>query len=243
MTPRFLLVLLAVLLAPAARAQPLVADLTEHLVGITTGFTGTSVVLFGATEGGGDIVVVVRGPARDMVVRRKSRVGFIWVNTREATFTDVPSYYGIASSRPMGDITTAAMRGLHQLGLDNLRLGTRGRVREDVADYRAALIRTQQREGLFADTVGKVDFLGDRLFRTTIQFPANVPTGTYLVEVFLIRDKEVVSGQTTPLVVSKVGVDAEIYDFADRHAAPYGMIAVLGAMMAGWLASLPFRTA
>src|SRR5262249_59173043 len=117
-----------------------------------------------------------------------------------------------------------AMRGLHQLGLDNLRLGTRGRVRDDVADYRAALIRTQQREGLFADTVGKVDFLGDRLFRTTIQFPANVPTGTYLVEVFLIRNKEVVSGQTTPLVVSKVGVDAEIYDFADQRAALYGMI-------------------
>jgi hypothetical protein len=32
-----------------ARAQALVADLTSHLVAITTGFTGTSVVLFGAT--------------------------------------------------------------------------------------------------------------------------------------------------------------------------------------------------
>jgi uncharacterized protein (TIGR02186 family) len=243
-----LLALLALLLSPPLLstplgAQPLVADLTDHLIGITTGFTGTSVVLFGSTDGTGDVVVVVRGPTREMVVRRKSRVGFIWINTREATFTEVPSFYAIASSRPMGDITTPTMRGLHQLGLDNLRFGTSGRVRGDISDFRAALIRTQQREALFADTVGKVDFRGDRLFRTTVQFPSNVPTGTYLVEVFLIRDKEVVSGQTTPLVISKVGVDAEIYEFADRRSALYGIVAVFGAMMAGWLASLLFRSA
>ena len=89
--------------------------------------------------------------------------------------------------------------------------------------------------------MGKVDFLGERLFRTTITFPANVPTGTYLVEVFLVRDKDVVSGQTTPLVVSKVGVDAAVFEFSTRQPGFYGAIAVLTAVVAGWLASLPFR--
>jgi uncharacterized protein (TIGR02186 family) len=245
MRARLLLLLLPAFLAlvAPARGEGLVADLSSHVIGITTGFTGSSVVLFGATEGGGDIVVVVRGAAREMVVRRKSRVGFIWVNTRQATFTDVPSFYAIASSRPLAEITTPATRSLHQLGLDNLRLGTRGRVKDDVVDFRAALIRNMQREALFADSVGKVDFLGDRLFRATVTVPSNVPTGTYLVEVFLIRDKQVVAGQTVPLTVTKIGVDAEVYDFADRRAALYGIIAVLGAAMAGWLASLPFRTA
>jgi hypothetical protein len=46
---------------PAARAQ-LVADLSEHLIAITTGFVGTDVLLFGAIEETGDVVVVVRGP-------------------------------------------------------------------------------------------------------------------------------------------------------------------------------------
>jgi uncharacterized protein (TIGR02186 family) len=109
--------------------------------------------------------------------------------------------------------------------------------------FRTALIDEQQRAGLFATRVGKVDFLGDRLFRTTISFPSNVPTGTYLVQVFLIRDKGIVAGQTTPLVVSKIGADAAIYDFAERWSALYGIVAVLTAMMAGWLASLPFRNA
>jgi uncharacterized protein (TIGR02186 family) len=103
------------------------------------------------------------------------------------------------------------------------------------------LIEEQQRLGLIADDVGKISFLGERLFRASIAFPANVPTGTYLVEVFLARNRDIVGGQTTPLIVSKVGIDAEVSDFATRQAAAYGAIAVLTAVVAGWLASLPFR--
>ena len=117
------------------------------------------------------------------------------------------------------------------------------RERGDTPEFRGALLRTAIDEGLFLSTVGKVDFLGDRLFRATLAFPANVPTGTYSVEIFLLRNGEVVSAQTTPLVVSKIGVDAQVFDFADRQALAYGLIAVLIAVMAGWLASLPFRSA
>jgi uncharacterized protein (TIGR02186 family) len=238
-----LLALAAALLPPvAARAQALVADLTSHLVGITTGFTGASVVLFGATDGPGDVIVVVRGPPRDVAVRRKSRVAGIWINTRRVTFGDVPNYYAVASSRPLDEITTPAARQLYEIGLDELRLKVvEGKRR--IEEFRAALVRTQQKEGLFNREPGKVNFLGERLFRTTITLPANVPTGTYAVQVFLVRDKDVVSGQTTPLIISKVGVDAELFDFADRRAALYGFVAVIAAMMAGWLASLPFRNA
>lgn len=242
-----LLALAAALAAPGAgRAAPLVADLTSHLVAITTGFTGTDVVLFGATDGPGDVIVVVRGPEREMVVRRKSRILGIWVNTRQITFTGVPGYYAVLSSQPLDEIAPPAVQALHQIGLTNLRLpveeGTK-RSPAEIAAFRGALIGEQQRQGLYAGTVGKVNFLGDRLFRASINFPANVPTGSYLVEVFLVRDKAVVSGQTTPLVVSQVGIDAEVNEFADRWALLYGVVAVAGAAMAGWLASLPFRHA
>lgn len=235
----------AAVAAPAAsRAEPLVADLTSHLIGISGSFTGTSVVLFGATDGPGDIVVVVRGPDHDIVVRRKRRVAGIWVNAKEEEFADVPSFYSIASSRPLDAIATPAVLAFQQLGLENLRLvTTKGALREEDLPFRDALLRGQQRENLFGDGVGKVEFLGDRLFRTTLVFPSNVPVGTYLVDVFLMRSKAVVAGQATPLVISKIGVDAEVYDLADRRAAIYGVVAVVTAMMAGWLGSIPFRNA
>lgn len=226
----------------AARAEGLVADLTSHLIAITTGFTGASVVLFGATDGPGDVIVVVRGPEREITVRRKSRVAGIWVNTQQVTFANLPSFYAVAASRPMADILSPAAAAFYRLGIANLKLVAATPAPSVVADaFRTALERTEQQAGLFVERMGKVDFLGERLFRTTIAFPANVPTGTYLVEVFLVRDKDIVSGQTTPLVVSRVGVDAAVFEFSTRQPGFYGAIAVLTAIVAGWLASMPFR--
>jgi len=240
----FVLVAALLFCAPPARAQGLVADLTSHLIAITTGFTGASVVLFGATDGPGDVLVAVRGPDREMTIRRKSRVAGVWVNTDQLTFANVPSFYAVAASRPIEAILPPATAAFYRLGSTNLRLEAQTPSPSAVTDaFRTALERVQQQAGLFIDRIGKVDFLGERLFRTTIAFPSNVPTGTYLVEVFLVRDKDVVSGQTTPLVVSKVGIDAAVFEFAGRQPGFYGAIAVLTAVVAGWLASLPVRGA
>ena len=227
-----------------ARAEGLVADLSSHLIAITTGFTGASVVLFGATDGPGDVVVAVRGPDREITVRHKSRVAGIWVNTNEVTFARVPSFYAVAASRPIDEILSPASAAFYHLGIENLKLDAETLVPSATVDlFRAALERNQRQAGLFVSRIGRVDFLGERLFRTTISVPSNVPTGTYLVEVFLVRDKDVVSGQTTPLVVSKVGLDAAVSEFSTRQPGFYGAIAILTAMVAGWLASLPLRSA
>ena len=237
-------VLLAVLFAAGpAPADEVVADLSDHLIAISSSFTGTSVVLFGATDGPGDIVAVVRGPERDLTVWRKGKVLGIWANAESVEFANVPSFYAVAASRPIADGVPPATAALYRIGVDNLRFLPKSPVAPDrLPVFTEALVREQQRAGLFPAKVGQISFLGERLFRANIAFPANVPTGTYLVEVFLIRNRDVVGAQTTPLVVSKVGMDAAVSNFATGEAAAYGAIAVLAAAVAGWLASLPFRT-
>jgi len=235
-----LLFALAPMRAPAA--DPLLADLSSHLIAITTGFTGSDVVLFGATDGPGDVVVLVRGPEREQVVRRKGRVAGLWINVESLSFLGVPSFFAMAASRPVEQFTGEALRLREQFGLDYLRLEPKAfATPAKTAEFRSALIRAQQAADLYSDAASPILFLGDRLFRTTIGFPANVPTGTYAVEVFLIREGEVVAAQSTPLVVSKIGVGADIADFAHRFSALYGLIAVLGAVMAGWLAGIILR--
>jgi uncharacterized protein (TIGR02186 family) len=230
---------------PARADQPLLADLTSHLIAITTGFTGTSVVLFGTIDGPGDVVAIVRGPEQDVVVRQKRHLAGIWINAHELAFAAVPSYYAVFSNRPLEQIASAGMRGLHQIGIGNLRLEPRdaGRPEGEISTFRKALISEEQRQGLYAEQPSSVSFLGDRLFRANIAFPANVPTGTYFVEVLLMRDGNVVTGQTTPLVVSEIGLNADLNEFALRSALLYGFAAVAGAALLGWLSSLPFRDA
>ncbi len=237
----------ACLLAPAGapKANTLVADLSDHLVAISTGFAGTDVLLFGATEGKGDVVVIVRGPDRAVAVHRKSRVLGVWVNTAQMTFDRAPSFYAVASSRPLAQIAAQTVLAREEMGIQYLRLDLpRAKASPNVAaEWRAGLIRNHQRDGLYRTEVGRVIFLGNRLFRAEFELPANVPTGEYKVKVVLLQNGRVVKAQTTPLTVEKIGAAAEIYDFAYQHSALYGMIAILVALMAGWAAHLAFRKA
>ncbi|MBM3537667.1 MAG: hypothetical protein FJX55_07505 [Alphaproteobacteria bacterium] len=240
-----LLGLVATMLGSApARAQPLVFDLSSHLIAITTGFSGTELLLFGATEGEGDVIVTLRGPETTTVVRRKSRVAGIWINTERMAFAGVPAFYRVAASRPLDQIAPPALRARHQVGLENLRMSPPADAPTgEIPAFRAGLLRNQEARGLYASEPGRVSFLGPRLFRTRVVLPANVPPGAYTAEVLLVRNGQVIAAQATPMLVSKIGLGADVYDFAHRHAALYGILAILLAVLSGWGASVAFRKA
>lgn len=226
--------------AGTARAQQeLVADLSDHLVAITTGFTGADVLLFGAVEGDGEIVITVAGPRKDVTVRRKARVAGVWANVESMTFANTPAFYAVAATRPLEEVAPSDIRERQEIGLDNLNLRALGDDldSETVDSFRAGLVRNKIAANLFLGDVVPVTVLSDRLFRTRIKLPANVATGTYTVSVYYIRDGSPVHAQTTPLVVSKTGIGADVFLFAHTNAAAYGIIAIVIAVAAGWLAA------
>ena len=239
---------LAVALSTPLRAQSLIADLSEHLVAITTGFVGVDVLLFGAIErpddpelGGqpsGDLVVVVRGPEQAQTLHRKSNVAGIWMNTASLTFDQVPSFYAVAASRPLEEIAEDTVLAANGIGFHLPAAKASGPLREE---WRQGLIRAKQREGLYAQGLGQVNLIGETLFRSQVYFPTNVPTGVYQAQVFLFRGGQVASAQVIPLSVSKVGLEAELFDFAHGQSGAYGLIAVILALLAGWLGHLIFR--
>ncbi len=244
---RVFLATAAVFAAPAlaarqAAAQSLVADISEHLVAITAGFSGTNVVVFGAVEGEGDVAIVVKGPERDVTVRHKGRFAGIWVNEDELQFVNVPLFYLIATTRPLEDLAPLDVLRRHDIGIDNMRLAAKRAVPKEVnQEFREGLIRNKQRQKLYFPEPLKVAFLTGRLFRSDIYIPANVPIGTYSVEVYFIREGQVVGAQTIPFLVSNAGVGADIQYFAHVHSILYGTIAIFLALLAGWGASVAFR--
>lgn len=235
----------SLLVALPARSTGLVADLSHHLVAITTAFAGSDVLLFGTVgEIGRDVVVTVRGPAVDTSVRRKTEIGFIWLNTQEVVYAAAPEFYAVASSAPLAAIADPAELARNQIGTEHLRLepisieGV-GDSREPL--FREALIRRKEQAGLYASQVGRVLFIGGDLFRTTLQFPANVPPGNYEVRVFELQGGYIVAAQASSLIVSKVGLEADLYDIAHRLPLLYGVAAVVLAVFAGWTAAVIFK--
>src|SRR5260221_9823650 len=161
----FVLVAVLLIWAPPTRAEALVADLTSHLIAITTGFTGASVVLFGATDGGADVVAMVRGPEHDVTIWRKSKIAGIWANTESVTFANIPSFYAVAASKPLAELLSPSAAALYKIGTGNLKFEPRSEVAPDRAQLFAnALVAVQKDARVFSPSLSKIVFLGDKLF-------------------------------------------------------------------------------
>lgn len=239
----FLLIAIATVSVPrSSPAAPLVADLSSPVIAITTGFSGAELLLFGATDGPGDVIVIVRGPRRDETVRRKDRVAGLWVNRHSLRFKNIPAYFAVAATRPLNEIAGRGTLRRNRIGPVPIALAAEeGADPAEVKPFREALIRNKRRAGLYSRTVGEVRLIEGRLFRTTIVFPASVPTGRYSVSVYFARKGRIAARKTTALTIRKVGAEARIFAFAHDKSAAYGAIAILIALVAGWVAGLVFR--
>ncbi|MCF8466452.1 MAG: TIGR02186 family protein [Sneathiella sp.] len=235
-------------LSKAAADSTLVTDISSHLISVTSDFTGTELLLFGTIQsdndaeefGHDDLVIVVRGPRKNVVVRRKDRIAGIWMNTASVEFEEVPSFYALASNRPVEEITSAT--SLNRLKIGPVRLGFLSEVPgAESFPFQEAIVRQKSEDNLYSDRETAIHFLGDTLFRTTIDLPANVPVGDYVAEFFLFRDGDLISAQSSPLFIKKSGIGRTIYDFAHDYSVLYGIAANIIALFAGWIASVIYR--
>lgn len=237
---RLLIVLL--LIAPiAAHAQPtelgqrLSIDLGSDQVDITTGFHGSTLSVFGVRNSPGTVAIVVKGPERTMLVRRKNPVLGAWINTQSLRFRRVPSYYDYALSAGKGDIPPGVLKQ-NNIGLDSLYFDPDiSRDEPDIVrKFQEALVRNKQAQGVFPAGAKPIKFLTSNFFRAEFYMPPNLPSGRYDVHAYLIEDGQVVEEQSKALRVAQVGFNARVNRLASQYAFLYGLLGLLIAAGAGW---------
>lgn len=241
---------------PAVPAEKVEADVSTRSVEVTTGFTGHEILVFGAIDNSQapeeqtafyDVVVVVEGTPFPVVVRRKSDVAGVWINTSSVTFASVPSYYAIASTRPIEEIAGPEVLERHAIGFAHIKMtpapGYKWGFKDyELAAFKAAVIRLKQKDKLYVvENRDGVTFTGRSLFRSTIALPANVPVGPLVARTYLFRNGEVLSAHIARVTLQRAGVERVVHNFALRDPFSYGIIAVVLAVLSGLLASAYFR--
>ena len=245
------LLLLAVApLLIAADKPVLVPDISARKVEIRYSFTGAQLLLFGAIvyPGGrppnrpSDIVVVLRGPVQPILVREKQRILHIWMNADSNRFRSAPSFYSVASSRPISDLVDERTAAIYEMGLHNLQLSPGGgALPEKERRFEAGLLDLRRRHGLYAENPRGVEISGGVLYRATIAIPSQVPVGTYTAETFLIDRGKVIAAATRDIQIDKSGFERFVALAARRHEGLYGIAAVLMSLGMGWAAAEFFR--
>ena len=247
---------IAVLLAPLlmAQAKPvLVPDVSQRDIEIQYSFTGANLLLFGAIlyPGGRlpdddkptDIVVVVKGPVQSILVREKQKLGgLIWVNASRLRYRSAPSFYAIASSKPIAQMLDARTRAIYELGLSSLQLSPASSAPTQEQDrFARGLVELKARNGLYVEAPGAVEITQGVLYRARVTIPARVPVGRFTAETFLIRDVRVLAVATREIDIRKSGFERFVARSADRQSVLYGLVAVALSVLFGWGAGVIAR--
>jgi len=221
------------------------AAIAKETFAATSSYQGAEVTVYGFNpdrQRRGDIVVAVRGPPQTAVVRRKFRFLAFWVNGDPVRFEDTPSFLAVYSTRPLLDIATP--RAIWELRLDpaaSARLTGSTPPDADASAYRRALVRLRRQEGLYIEDPEGIEVEPNALFDRQIKIPANAPLGDYTVEIYWFRDQRLVAQQSSPLNVSRQGVERTIHEMATKQPFFYGLLTVILALAGGWASALMFR--
>lgn len=246
---RGLLALLCLLLLGGARDPILVPEVSQHEVQVRQGFRGTELLLFGAiltpdgTRAGQDydIVVVLKGPTRSIVLREKQRIAGIWVNAESTEFRSAPTFFAVASSRPINRIVDDKTAAIYELGLPWLQLSPIGAYNpKEQARFSAGLVDLMQREQLYKDDPKGVLVSEQVLYQARIKLPSSVQTGTYTAETFAITKGRVVASAIARVEVKKLGFERAVAQFAEYNGFFYGLLAVAMSVAMGVLAGRLF---
>lgn len=228
-------------------SSPLVADLSIDNIAIATNFTGEKLLMFGAIDGTGqsapDIIITIRGPTVDATIRKKDKTLGIWTNATKTEIGPVPAFYAVLSNRPVRDIAGAPLLSDYELGIHNLRFaqinGTLDSAELD--QFVGAYKRLKQDEGLYIAQEKAVTIVANRLFRSEISVPSNVPLGKYHIEFHLFENGHLIARQSGALEVDYEGLENTLHTMAFQMPLLYGVVAVLLAFLMGWGIGVIFR--
>lgn len=248
----FLLFIFATVSPVFAMAQEsVITGLSTENIALNATFNGSELFVFGAIrrdapvpEGSAplDVIITIKGPEEPVTVRRKSRLFGIWVNDASVGVRETPSFYAIATTRPLQDLLTETERLRYGIGMDQaVRKVESHPSITDLSPFAEAVVRLREKTGLYEQLDGSVDLAEETLFQTHIRLPANIIEGEYTAQFFLVRDRAVVSSGTSEITVQKTGIERWLFNLAQEEPLIYGILSVALALATGWLAAAAFR--
>lgn len=234
----------------AARAEEIVSGLSQSQVAINANFDGTAILIYGAAMRDApppdwpqlQVIVTVEGPSAPVIVRHKERVAGIWINRGAVRVDSAPSFYAVATTRPLRDILSETDDLRYRISLANVirAIGISDEA-PDAPAYVAALQRIRTVENNYRLAQDSVLLLRQSLFRTEVALPANLIEGVYKVRIFLTRGGKVIDMEESQINVQKAGLERFLFNLAQNQPLVYGLASLLLAALAGWGASEVFR--
>src|SRR6185437_515686 len=175
------------------------------------------------------------------VVRHKSQVLGLWMNTDQVEFNPFPTYYHVLASNPLERITDAATLSSRRIPPETLAHDPNNVPFSRIERFADELTRLMTARGLFGVNDNAVKFLSPTAYVAQLTLPGDISNGLFITQTYLFKDGRVLAERGDSFAVNKTGFERFLFTSARDYPLPYGLACVILAIGTGWLGGVIFK--
>ncbi len=224
-------------------AEEIYFDLSEDSINIKTDFNGKEIIIFGLLKDNHDTLLTIKGPSLKMKIQKKERYFGVWINNKQITYGKIPTLFFLSSSSKIDQILPNSIQTNNELNFDkilnNKTFNQNFIFENDQKIWNENFVRIKKNQLLYKEFEMKI--FKNKLFQTSVFFPPNTIPGIYYVNIYYIKHKTIMNKDQKKIIIKKTGIGSDIYEFARKRAATYGVFVIIFSILSGLIAATLFR--
>lgn len=233
------------ILASSASAMTAKANHDDIKIGLT--YHGSTVSVSGLTDPNVDLIMKITGEDATEKLMRKDRAAGMWMNVEEITLDHIPKIYYLRSTKDPETILSAEQRNRYVIGYPALKEKIDlkpAKPPEQRAKLLDDFIKYKQEGKLYSESLGNVDIKPEDIgesYYTVFDWPYQAPPGQYQVDVYAVKNGEVIDTAKSQVIVEQDGAIKSLSDLAQNNGAVYGLAAIGVSVTAGFGVGMVFK--
>ena len=229
-------------------ALALTSEVAPQDISINLLYHGSKLAIKGRSNSNDNLLIKISSEPTDAHMKYKGKAaGVFWMKLGDVSFENVPSAYILASSGAINSLLSREEQIKEGIGFAAIRASSKMESSVpgmDQARWFDEFIKFKESEKLYQVKEGAINLVQDAQgteFGLDLKWPYQAAPGTYNIEVLTVRNGAVVDRTETSLTVARAGMVAQLSNLAFNHAAVYGIIAIVVAMLSGFAVGALFK--
>ncbi len=217
--------------------HPATLSLTPSEIHVGTFYRGATVEVDADIDSCDGAAIIFEAGNQEVELNRKGQVAGIWLNVAQVMVSNVPQVYILATSAPLDSLCSHDTQMELHLGTKFLRQQMHFASEKPLTgdEFDEFMKLKTQRGGYELGVPLELSPAGNGRTHLTSTLPISpaIPPGTYDILLTSFRSGELLQTAHATLTIKGVGLANFMSDLASQHAAVYGGLAVIVAMLVG----------
>jgi len=231
---------------PAQQNEDSITDftITPNYIDIGAFFKGSQISVSAEVPECDGVVVELEGKDQEMVLNKKGKRAFLWLNVAQISVKKAPSVYIIASSDKLNNICSEKELEEELLGYISLRRKIIFESDKPLTGHEFdEFLKLKEHKGSYNinNTVNfDPNMSGRQKVTANLDIPSFISAGNYEIFLYCFKNGNLSQKASSSFLVEEVGLTVLIKNLAFGKPAIYGVFAIIIALGAGFIIGIIF---